>query len=224
MASYINTQPRADHLLRLIQLNIITSLTRNSEIIGFEVDWLVCRSVSPFGMPTTTDPESLSTPVTIPACPENLLPTSLQLRIPHHPWVDLFPLPRIRDNFLTALAQILSHDEENQLWIDLFESGGGKAWTGMIVWGEPWDHRNWEVTIPFLQRWGWILEGCHELRESTNYWRRKRGDRPISIAAWGPKGQSLSMTHVRREACHCDYHQELSDLAYKALQKRQAST
>ncbi|VUC31426.1 unnamed protein product [Clonostachys rosea] len=175
LASYAKCQPSADHLLRVIQHNVVESLTMNSVMLGFTVDWLLCSSVSPFtvyGPEKKPDDGSFQT-----VCPSNLLPTALQRRIPHHPWVDLFPLPQMRDNFLLAISHSLFIEGEQKLWDDMIELCGQKDWGGMIVWGEPWNPRNWEVTLPFFNRWGWLLHGCNEILEATNYWRRQRGER-----------------------------------------------
>ncbi|KAI5921701.1 hypothetical protein F4810DRAFT_702194 [Camillea tinctor] len=164
LASYAAHQPRAHHLPRLIQLNVIDSLTRNSVLLGFTIDWLLCSAVSPF---CCYGPRRLVLP-----CPGNLVPTALQRAIPHHPWIDLFPLPRMRDNFLVAVSRILSEEEEFQLWDDVIESRSESGWSGLI-----------EMTVPFLRRWAWLLDGCEEILEATNYWRRRRGERCIGFAA-----------------------------------------
>lgn len=180
LASYATGQPSADHLLQLIQLNLINSLTRNALLLGLTSDWLVCSAVSPFGLGCSWLVGGGGGSKTFP---DNLAPTALQLQIPHHPWVDLFPLPRMRDNFLAAVSAKLSVAKEEELWNDMVESEGegGTDWGGLIVWGESWDPRNWEVTVPFLQKWGWLLEGCREILEATDYWRRRRGEGPLSL-------------------------------------------
>ncbi|CAI6094555.1 unnamed protein product [Clonostachys chloroleuca] len=178
LASYATCQPSAGHLLRLIQHNVVESLTVNSAMLGFTVDWLLCSSVSPF---TVYGPEKEPGGGLFQTlCPSNLLPTALQKRIPHHPWVDLFPLPQMRDNLLLAISHSLFIEGEQKLWDDMIEVCGQTDWGGMIVWGEPWDPKNWEVTLPFFKRWGWLLHGCHEILEATNYWRRQRGERPLA--------------------------------------------
>jgi hypothetical protein len=53
--------------------------------------------------------------------------------------------------------------------------------SGMIVWGEPHRMESWEVTAEFLQRWGWAVEGCHELMRATNQWRAIRGEVPLML-------------------------------------------
>ncbi|MBE3049585.1 DUF3425 domain-containing protein [Candidatus Bathyarchaeota archaeon] len=176
MESHAGGRLAPDHLLHVIQLNVFNGMLSNASLLRLEVDLLICTSISPFGRvgPDRRDAPAMS----VPPCPANLAPTALQLRVPHHPWVDLFPLPRMRDNFLVALAGTLSDEDDEQLWNDMMESGpgGGSEWSGLIVWGDPWSPRSWEATLPFLRRWGWLVEGCPELVESTNHWRRHRGE------------------------------------------------
>lgn len=176
LTSYMTADPCADHRLKLIQLNTINGFTRNAAALGFNFDWLICESISPFGR----DGQS-PTPGTEPltSAPINLMPTRAQLRTQHHPWLDLFPLPRMRDNLLIA-ASVITAEDEQRLFDDVMESGGGgNEWAGLVVWGEPWDPRSWEISIPFLKHWGWIVRGCPEIIASTNYWRSQRGEKPI---------------------------------------------
>jgi hypothetical protein len=53
--------------------------------------------------------------------------------------------------------------------------------TGLIVWGEPYLIASWEVTPFFIHKWGWVLANCQELIDSTNYWRRSRGEAPLLL-------------------------------------------
>lgn len=55
---------------------------------------------------------------------------------------------------------------------------------GLILWGEPHRAESWEATPGFLRKWMWTIEGCDELIESTNRWRRVRGEEPIRIQRW----------------------------------------
>lgn len=55
---------------------------------------------------------------------------------------------------------------------------------GLILWGEPHSAESWEVTPGFLRKWMWTVEGCDQLIESTNRWRRVRGEGPIRIQRW----------------------------------------
>jgi hypothetical protein len=177
LMSYMTGDPCADHHLKLIQFNTIKGFTRNAAALGYQFDWLVCDAISPFGCDGQSS--NVVSP-TAAAAPGTLTPTRLQLTTQHHPWLDLFPIPRMRDNLLIA-ASVLSPDDEQRFFDDVMESGGGKdEWAGLLVWGEAWDPQNWEVSIPFLQSWAWLVRGCPEIITSTNHWRRRRGERPIS--------------------------------------------
>jgi hypothetical protein len=47
--------------------------------------------------------------------PSSLRPTDLQRSTPHHPWLDIFPLPRTRDNLIRAG----DHLDDDELCHDL---------------------------------------------------------------------------------------------------------
>jgi hypothetical protein len=178
LTSYMTADPCADHHLRLIQFNTINGFTRNAAALGYKFDWLICAAISPFGRDGHVNDVARSTAVNLPS---SLAPTTLQLTTRHHPWLDLFPIPQLRDNLLMAIS-MLSPEDEQRLFDDVMDAGGGKnEWAGLLVWGEPSDPQSWEVSVPFLQRWAWLMRGCPELIESTNRWRRRRGERPISM-------------------------------------------
>lgn len=87
-------------------------------------------------------------------------------------------MPKMRDNLL--LAGYL-HDED-QLCNDLVEFGNvSNEQTGLIVWNDPWDSMGLEVSETFLDKWAWTVSGFVKLLESTNYWRAKRGEKPLSF-------------------------------------------
>jgi hypothetical protein len=167
---YMLGSPRVDQLLTLIQFNVFRALIYNTFTIGFTMEWLDETAVSPWSLSTFTNID--------PSCPASLRPTILQRKISHHPWIDLFPIPKMRDNLLLAGD---SYDE-TALCNDLIEFWGvPNEKTGLIVWGEPWDPSGWEVSAAFVAKWGWVIEGCDELAESTNYWRAKRGEKVLAL-------------------------------------------
>lgn len=181
LTSYMTADPCADHHLKLIQLNIINGFTRNAAALGFNFDWLICESISPFSRDGQSPKPGRARAASVPS---SLMPTSMQLRTKHHPWLDLFPLPKMRDNLLIA-ASIITAEDEQRLFEDVMESGGGRnEWAGLVVWGEPWDPQSWEISVPFLQKWGWLLRGCPEIIVSTNHWRGQRGEEPIASPSY----------------------------------------
>lgn len=50
---------------------------------------------------------------------------------------------------------------------------------GFIIWGDPSDESNWELTPGFLRKWPWIMQGSEYLISSTNKWRALRNEEPI---------------------------------------------
>jgi hypothetical protein len=52
---------------------------------------------------------------------------------------------------------------------------------GLVIWGEPHHPENWEVSPGFLQKWWWTLEGCQDVLDSSNRWRRLRDEEPLTM-------------------------------------------
>jgi hypothetical protein len=167
---YMLGSPRTDLLLHLIQFNFTRALMENTTILGLTSDQLHDDAVSPFN---TTGPWQYD----FESClPPSLKPTVIQRSIPHHPWLDLLPVPRMRDNLIRAG----DFEEETQLCLDM--KGGANARserTGIIVWSDPWDPAGWEVTESFASSWGWVIEDCLDLARSTNRWRGMRNEKPL---------------------------------------------
>jgi len=162
--------PGADQLLVLVKFNVFRALISNSTTLGFHSEnGMSDNALSPFNNPVSCPSLKLTVP-------SSLRPTDLQCQTPHHPWIDLLPIPRMRDNLLRAGDDY----DDIELCGDLvgyFNSPTVR--TGMVIWGDPWDVEGWEVTDQFLERWGWTIRGCSNLFASTNRWREKRGERPL---------------------------------------------
>jgi hypothetical protein len=166
--------PRPSILPTLIRLNVLDAVARNARVLGFRLTSLCADElVSPFNQAGPNLPSS--TPEA--SYPHALRPTALQIEMVHHPWSDLIPIPGFRDNLLRAIE--LGFDEDlvcaDLLRVD--EEHGERG--SLIVWGEPWDIRGWEASVPFLQKWGWLIQGCTEILEATNYWRERRGEKRL---------------------------------------------
>ncbi|KAH8894671.1 hypothetical protein GQ53DRAFT_744750 [Thozetella sp. PMI_491] len=111
--------------------------------------------------------------------PQGLHPTTVQENVKHHPWIDLWPIPRMRDNILLAVDY--NEDQLCNALIEFQDLPNDRS--GLVVWGEPWDPASWEVCEAFAQNWAWVIQGCTELYESTNRWRSERGEQPIAFRA-----------------------------------------
>ena len=163
--------PRADHLLTLAKVNVFRAFVRNVAVLGYSREWMTDDALSRFSI---SGPHPKAVPVT--NLPPSLHPTELQQSQPHHPWLDFFPFAPLRDN-------LIQHEDcmdDSQLCRDLMG-----FWTMpseencMLVWGNPWDPMNWEITEAFLRKWGRLVKGCPEILWSTNHWRLQRGEKRL---------------------------------------------
>jgi hypothetical protein len=152
--------PRTDNLLVLIKFNVFRAMMSNGRDLGISGnDSLDDDALSPFNNPE----HAINCNLPVPAA---LHPTKLQRQIPHHPWIDVLPFQRMRDNLLRAGDTY----DDAQLCADLvgvFCASTDKHRTGMIIWGEPWDPTAWEVTESFVIYWGWTVRGWYVLSECS---------------------------------------------------------
>jgi hypothetical protein len=171
--------PRPTNLPILIRLNVLNALARNATLMGFPREGLCSEDmISPY---TGKGPSPSDLPKPLSSCPDTLTPTTLQREVRHHPWIDLFPFPTLRDNMLLAMnAGILDEDD---LCMDLLnvEAEDLGARPALMVWGESSDILGWEANLSFMRKWGWLIHGCPEIVEGSNYWREKRGERKFVL-------------------------------------------
>lgn len=186
----------ADHLIHLVQLNVYRAFLTNMLSLG-RTSFASCSTDLDVG-----DSRVLSTLSKPKIIPPSLEPTPLQQTSPHPAWIDLFPLPALRD----ALIRVHGSYDDCALYVDVLGSIGNKTATedgssfttrpflpssprsGVVVWGDPWRIESWELEEGFVQRWGWLLVaagahgGCNALLQATDRWRQIRGDDPMD---WG---------------------------------------
>ncbi|KAH8660579.1 hypothetical protein BX600DRAFT_467889 [Xylariales sp. PMI_506] len=164
----------SDHLIVLIQYNVLRACLVNRLLIT-PLHSEPVSDCSSGALSILRDP---SLPQDVPA---SLLPTHLQRTVPHEDWVDIIPHPVWRDNLLRAIGFF----NEDELWSDtiggLFEGfpGSESQKRGVIVWSPPWDVNGWEISEGFWRKWRWTFEGCEDILEVTNRWRRERGEDPL---------------------------------------------
>lgn len=167
---YTLAAPRPAALQTLVQLNVRVALARNAAALNIAIESLCAdHTLSPFMYhgPPRLDEASL---------PPSLQPTALQRAVNHHPWIDLLPLPEVRDSIL-RICGTPEEDELNVDVVDFEESDREKP--NLVIWGGHTDPWAWEATIPFLRKWGWLVRDCQTLLDSTNYWRERRGDKRL---------------------------------------------
>jgi hypothetical protein len=174
--SYILGTHRPSQLHLLVKLNVLNAVARNAALLGFPADSLCTEEmISAF---------SLTGPARAAAghasYPRFLQPTPTQRSVAHHPFIDLFPFPVMRDRALRAIESGLL--DEDELCYDLLELDGDRsAEPSLIVWGDGSEPSGWEASEPFLEKYGWLVWGCHELFEATNRWRARRGERCLRV-------------------------------------------
>ena len=125
---YILALPRPTALHTLIQLNALNAIGHNAGTLGITVESLCDdNTVSPFNRQGPCVWESF---------PTSLRPTALQTAVRYHPWIDLFPIPQMRDDFIRVCERI----DGDEFYLDLVnvkEDAGEKP--NLIVWGNPSD-------------------------------------------------------------------------------------
>ncbi|KAI9368689.1 hypothetical protein BJX61DRAFT_537053 [Aspergillus egyptiacus] len=176
-SSYQLNSPSADHLLSLTRINVHRAFVSNMLTLGITWEWMADDSISPLSM-ASPGGSFLDLGHAVVPLPDSLRPTPLQRNHVHHTWIDLFPCPIMRDN----LIRVGNDWDDEELCTDIMGFWDGTTATGpfgLIIWGEPSDLRSWEITEGFLRKWGWVVHGCVELMWSTNYWRARRGERPL---------------------------------------------
>jgi len=166
---YLEGSPRTDLLLTLIKFNVFKALMTNDETLGFEHQWLQCEAISPLFCSYD------GTQAAAQACPADLRPTNLQLTVEHHPWIDLLPDPRMRNNILLLGDEY----DDGPLCHDVVDNRHGEQSESLIVWGDPCNPDSWEIGEGFYKRWPSVVQGCHRLFKATNSWRVRRGERKL---------------------------------------------
>ncbi|KAK6500531.1 hypothetical protein TWF481_010874 [Arthrobotrys musiformis] len=153
-------------LLSLIHYNVIRAFLTNLQYFNIPLSALMSDEItSPF-CTSNTVPENL---------PLTLHPTPMQMIYPHHPYIDLFPCAKARDNMIMMLTRDRGLVDD-AMCDDLCCTEGE---SGLVVWGPPERIESWEITPHFAGKWSWLIKGCTELQRATNRWREARGDLPI---------------------------------------------
>ena len=173
--------PTTRDLHFVTRLTTFDALVRNAMILGIPLEQLETEgNNSPFhfqGPQPAGDQQKL---------PPSLRPSQLQQRNPHHCWVDLFPIPILRDNILLAVAKGESDEDQlcDALCHDLFDfESGTKA--SVLVWGESWDDGGWEFTPRFLKKWGTLMQRCPEILQTADHLRESRSESSLDYLSTG---------------------------------------
>ncbi|KAL4917191.1 hypothetical protein BDW62DRAFT_202007 [Aspergillus aurantiobrunneus] len=154
---------------------------------------------------------SLIAPSAHARLPDSLAPTEAQMSCIHATQINVLPFPRMRENLIrrersfdhaefvadvvgdlvdTTMFRLPTADTatttdlvpEYTVAVHGDDDEVTSDRNGLIVWGEPHRAESWEATPGFLRKWMWRVEGCEELLESSNRWRRVRGEEPMRLS------------------------------------------
>ncbi|KAH8430540.1 bZIP transcription factor [Aspergillus melleus] len=164
--------PCLDHLLTLSKLNVLRAFVDIMGVLGLSMQAMEDDEAVSLYTNQNLLQQDGGTNV-----PPSLLPTTTQCSIPHHPWLDCFPFPQMRDNLITAPEGF----NDCELCMDMMDPANGDI--GIMVWDDPWFPQSWEVSELFVQKWAWVIKGCEEVLISSNYWRARRGLDELNVSA-----------------------------------------
>jgi hypothetical protein len=200
----------SDHILiHLITHNACQGLMQNTGVVRTGASYISAVNNPPLLPEFSIGCRIMVLRPTHRTMPIDLLPTQLQMNIPHPTWMDAIPFPGIRDNLIrrqhlfnhrhflediigdlvylhplpapsqnglvsTPSSQLQRKEDDGHHISD------GK---GLILWGDPHVKENWEATAFFLKKWAWAVEGCRELVDISNKWRRTRGGYSLQISS-----------------------------------------
>jgi hypothetical protein len=152
----------ADHLLTLTLFNLVRGLTTN----------IISRGL---------DPRLMHTDIPSPFTSTQMSPTLLNPAL-HLPPMTYYPSrgsETMRSSLLVEpCMSILGLDSRTSSVLERDQTTD-MASTGLLVWGDPWNAGSWEGSEGFAKRWQWLLCGCTEVLDSTNYWLLQRGEQPL---------------------------------------------
>ena len=119
----------------------------------------------------------------------DLRPSSEQITVQHHPYIDILPFATLRKNLIAHQEEI----DEDEFFYDMLTGlvcwgGAGigrkdrEASTGYASTGTPWDVRSWEARVWFLKKYWTLLGGEDgELVRQSEWWRGIRGEDTMNL-------------------------------------------
>ncbi|KAL4909228.1 hypothetical protein BDW74DRAFT_174430 [Aspergillus multicolor] len=197
----LTTVPIADpyvNNLRVDQHCTLTAMFSVVEHVGLTMDIICCDdSTSLFFRADASAADPLTKSNVISAVQKNfrskvkhdLRPTKEQITISHHPMMDIYPSPTLRNNLVTRQGEY----DEDEFFHD--------SLAGLICWGSagigqkdrnsaagkassgtPWDLRSWEAQEWFVKKYWSLLGGEDgELVRQTEWWRSVRGEPELDV-------------------------------------------
>ncbi|OGM46152.1 hypothetical protein ABOM_004936 [Aspergillus bombycis] len=166
----LQIEPQSSDLrtIKLTSFSSTSAFLENARQLGLSLgDFVDDGSESPFC--------SRYQPISYHTLAADLQPTPEQLKIPHHPYLDIVPFPSFRAKALRAISSGTPAFNEDELCFDL-------AHDSMRCWGStatslhgrgngtPWDARSWEVSPWFLKKWGFLVGNEDDAIYQNSLW------------------------------------------------------
>ncbi|KAI4279704.1 MAG: hypothetical protein L6R35_006037 [Caloplaca aegaea] len=183
--------------LRIETVCTIAALYRLGMYIGITEE-MICadRSFSPFFLSSVGSADDMVKANAIDTAQRicetlkpDLRPSSEQIAVDHHPYIDILPFPTLRKNLIIHQEEIDEDGFFHDMLTGLMCWGGAgigtrdrQEFTGYASTGTPWDVRSWEAKGWFLKKY-WALVGGDdgELVRQSEWWRSMRGEDPLCI-------------------------------------------
>lgn len=212
--NHFNPSPTQDHLLHLIQTNVLRGFFDNKLALLASTNYFTKNDVDAelhVVPPEQVFPGRAAIMAIAKDLPESLHPTKLQKSVIHATCIDLIPFQAMRNNLIknegrfswpALIEELVGHLVSPSCFICPFEprkpsiSYKGSLYCnddmddeftanrhGVILWGAAHRPESWEFTPNFLRTWGWTLDGCKEIIEHSNRWRRSRGEEHLKWLA-----------------------------------------
>ncbi|KAI6784598.1 uncharacterized protein J7T54_006643 [Emericellopsis cladophorae] len=158
--------------LEFLPTIIFGACLHNAAALGWDAEQLATCSphgISPFYRPTTpeTNPQTLlaSLIINLPGqTPPHLRPTLTQVVVPHHPSLDLIPLPHLRDRAIMLSAALPTVFNLWELKLDIYVKGGlvmlktTRSNDHRKRTCQPWDKSSWIAERWFLRKWTMLVD------------------------------------------------------------------
>jgi hypothetical protein len=162
------------------RLSHISALILNARQIGVSFAELTDDdSDSPFMPSCQMQSAGYHAAIYRPFAPD-LQPVQEQMAVPHHPYLDIIPLPSFRARALSVLNSSDLKFREDELCFDLMHDGlrcWGSSQASLHGRGEgtPWDARSWEVSPWFFKKWAILFGNENDpiYRNSLWWWAQK---------------------------------------------------
>ncbi|KAI3192672.1 hypothetical protein DTO027I6_8017 [Penicillium roqueforti] len=172
-----SSAPAADPYANNLRIETVCTIAALSTLgihVGITEETLCAEeSLSPFFQSSTESADDMAkanmictVKRTFKTLKPDLRPSSEQITVKHHPYIDILPFPTLRKGLIAHQEEVDEDDFFHDMLNGLVCWGGagiGKKdrnnSTGYVSTGTPWDVRSWEAKVWFLKKYWTLLGG-----------------------------------------------------------------